>query len=249
MLWKDFFYFSHRERQGILLLLVFIAGVFAGKWIFSPDKPQPIEGQEFTETTVQQPNPEPETPEQPAYTPLYPKREQTPTGNDASSRTEPKRTYYRTENEPAAHPQPARYPAAEKLAKGDVIELNGADTLALMRLPGVGPSFAKRITGYRNLLGGYHRIEQLQEVYGMYEELYTQIIPYLKIDPEKITRLPVNNASLDKLKAHPYLNFYQAKAIVELRKKKGSLTSVEDLQLLEEFTPDDWVRITPYLAF
>jgi DNA uptake protein ComE-like DNA-binding protein len=249
MSWKDFFYFSRRERQGILLLLVFAGGIFAGKVIFSPDKPQPLDGQEFPETTVGQTVSAPDAPERPAYTPLYPTREKTPTQAAASARTEPKRTYYQPENEPAERSQPARYPLTEKFTKDTVIELNSADTLTLMRLPGVGSSFARRITGYRKLLGGYHRIEQLQEVYGMYEELYTQIVPYLKINAETITHIPVNSASLEKLKAHPYLNFYQAKAIVELRRKKGALAGIEDLQLLEEFTPEDWVRITPYLSF
>jgi DNA uptake protein ComE-like DNA-binding protein len=130
-----------------------------------------------------------------------------------------------------------------------VIELNAADSLDLMRIPGIGSSFAKRITGYKKLLGGYHRIEQLQEVYGMYDELYEKIAPYFKIDSKMIAPLPVNTASLDKLKAHPYINFYQAKAIIEMRKKKGKLAGTEDLKLLEEFTDEDWIRVTPYLAY
>jgi len=37
-----------------------------------------------------------------------------------------------------------------------VIEINRADTLDLQRLRGIGPSFARRITGYRKRLGGIH---------------------------------------------------------------------------------------------
>ena len=245
MNWKDFFYFSRRERQGILLLLVFIAGIFAGKWIFSPAKPQPLAGPEFPEKTVTQTNDSPDISERPAYTPMYNNRRQQSLRNYSSSQQDKKRTYYEHEKTPALRPNPQ----TEKFPAGTVIQLNEADTALLMRIPGIGPSFAKRITGYRKLLGGYHRIEQLQEIYGMYEELYTQIIPYFNIDSENIVCIPVNKASLEQLKAHPYINFYQAKAIVELRKKRGQLTGVEELQLLEEFTPEDWIRITPYLAF
>jgi DNA uptake protein ComE-like DNA-binding protein len=242
MLWKDFFYFSRRERQGIILLIVLIAGIFLGKWIFSPAKPQPLEVSELAVTN--------EIQEQPAYVPLYStSQEQARKSYSNPPQQQEKRTYYVQEKEPAVRPAPVSYPKAEKFAEGTVIELNTADSVALMHIPGIGSSFAKRIIGYKNLLGGYHRIEQLQEVYGMYEELYAKITPYIKVNPDEITRIPVNSASLDKLKAHPYLNFYQAKVIVEMRKKKGKLTGIEDLKLLDEFTPDDWIRITPYLEF
>jgi DNA uptake protein ComE-like DNA-binding protein len=247
MSWKDFFYFSRRERQGILLLLVFIAGIFAGKWIFSSAKPQPLVGSEFSEKVLTQTNGSPDVSELPPYTPMYNNNRQ-PSSRKYPVQPPPqekKRTYYEQEKAPAVRPNPQ----TEKFSAGIVIELNEADTTLLMRIPGIGTSFAKRITGYRKLLGGYHRIEQLQEVYGMYEELYIQIMPYLNVNPENIIHIPVNSASLDQLRAHPYINFYQAKAIVELRKKRGRLSGVEDLQLLEEFTPEDWVRIAPYLAF
>jgi DNA uptake protein ComE-like DNA-binding protein len=118
-----------------------------------------------------------------------------------------------------------------------------------MKIPGIGASYAKRIVAYRNILGGYYRLEQLQEVYDMYEELYEKITPYLSINSEAVTRLPANTASLDKLKAHPYLNFYQAKAIVEMRKKKGKLEDISEFVLLEEFTEEDLEKIKQYLEF
>jgi len=242
--WKNFFYFSRRERQGILLLLVFIAGIFAGKWIFSSAKPQPLTGSEFSEKELTQTNDFSNTSERSVYTPIYNNNRQSTLRNYPSQK-EQTRTYYTQEKAPVVRPKPA----TEKFPKGTVIELNEADTTILTRIPGIGPAFAKRITAYRKTLGGYHRIEQLQEVYGMYEELYTQITPYLSIDPESIIGIPVNTASVERLRAHPYINFYQAKAIVELRKKRGQISGIEELQLLEEFTPDDWVRITPYLVF
>jgi len=47
----------------------------------------------------------------------------------------------------------------------------------------------------------------------------------------------------------PYINFYQAKAIVEYRKKKGSLTSLKPFSLYEEFTKADLDRISHYICF
>ena len=248
--WKDFFYFSRRERQGILFLIVLIAGIFLGKWFFTPEPSHVTEEPGKGEEALIRVNPPSEKTEQPAYTPLY--RDRSP-ANRTSYPRQPKqeetRTYYAREKETTPNPVSSTYPKTEKLTEGTVIELNAADSLELMRIPGIGSSFARRIVSYRNILGGYHRIEQLQEVYGMYEELYAKITPYLRIDTQGIRLIPVNSASLDQLKAHPYLNFYQAKVLVDMRKKKGKLTGIEDLQLLEEFSPDDWIRLGPYLVF
>jgi DNA uptake protein ComE-like DNA-binding protein len=246
---KDFFYFSRRERQGILLLLVFTAGIFAGKWLFAPPAPQPLAALERSATVDEQTVPLPPTDDRPAYTPLYTHREK-PTRRPSFSLPENQRTYYQQEPEPEVRPEPTRHtPLVEKFTHDTVVELNSADTLMLMRIPGIGRGYAKRITGYRRALGGFHRLEQLQEVHDMYKELYEQIIPYLSVDPALITPISMNRSSLDKLRAHPYIRFFKAKAIIEIRKKKGVVAGIEELQLLEEFEPEDWVRLTPYLDF
>jgi DNA uptake protein ComE-like DNA-binding protein len=245
MKWKDLFYFSRRERQGIVLLLVLVAGVFLGKWLFADNdarKGTPVyETESHTSTS--------NSPAETNYTPLFQQHSKPTYKKEYRSSSDEKRTYYAPKEEQQTYTKTETPPKQEKFAAGTVIELNAADSTALMHIPGVGASFAKRIIGYRNMLGGYHRVEQLQEVYGMYEELYIKIVPFLNIDANQVERIKVNAASVDKLKAHPYFNFYQAKVLVELRKKKGKLTGTDELQLLEEFTPDDWVRITPYLDF
>lgn len=73
----------------------------------------------------------------------------------------------------------AYYPS--KLKPGATVDVNTADTLLLQRVPGIGPSFARRIYKYRQLLGGYYCVEQLQEVYGMDREKYDQISPYMEV--------------------------------------------------------------------
>jgi competence ComEA-like helix-hairpin-helix protein len=247
-MWKDFFYFSRRERQGILLLLVFIGGIIAGKFIFSSSKSQPIEKEAFAKEWTGE-NVSSGAPEQ-AYTPLFPAQPEASRKTYYRSPSQPpKKTYYIREKDSLVQTVSKNYPKTEKFAAGTVTELNTADSLDLMKIPGIGSSFAKRIIAYRKLLGGYHRIEQLQEVYGMYEELYEKIIPYLRIDSSQIAFIQVNKFSLDKLKAHPYINFYQAKSILEMRKKKGKIAGIDELILLDEFTPEDWIRIAPYLEF
>ena len=249
-MWKDFFYFSRRERQGILVLIVLIAGVFLGKYLFSPKKTISAEVDiEFNENReIQEVIPEKANGQENKN--LYiPANQKTYYASAKPNQPAEKRSYYPSPVESHPSPKQNQYPATEKFTSVTTIEINTSDTLLLMKIPGIGAAYAKRITGYRNLLGGFSRLEQLQEVYGMYEELYEKIIPYLQVDTNNITMIPVNTASLNKLKSHPYINFYQAKAIVETRKKKGKLVNIQELYLLEEFTTEDMERIKHYLAF
>ena len=249
-MWKDFFYFSRRERQGILILIVLIAGVFLGKYLFTPKNSQPGE----ISITLSKSNENQDTIPDKVNVPtiqnsVVSANQKMPYASTKISQPAEKRSYYPPPIESRASPKQNQYPATEKFATGTVIEINSSDTLLLMKIPGIGAAYAKRITSYRNLLGGYFRLEQLQEVYGMYEELYEKIIPYLQTDTSQITLIPVNTASIDKLRSHPYINFYQAKAIVEMRKKKGKLENIHELYLLEEFTVEDLERIKHYIAF
>jgi len=252
-MWKDFFYFSRRECQGILVLIVLIAGVFLGKFLFTPKKTEPVEiVVELSENNKSNENQEVISGKanEPMAKKPYAYGNQKPNYNSAKSvqQTE-KRTYYPPPVESRTPPKQNQYPVTEKFTEGTVIDLNSSDTLTLMKIPGIGSAYAKRIVSYRNLLGGYFKPEQLQEVYGMYEELYEKITPFLLIDTGEINLIPVNTASIDKLRSHPYINFYQAKAIVEIRKKKGKLENINELYLLEEFTEEDFERIKYYLKF
>lgn len=136
----------------------------------------------------------------------------------------------------------------EKYLPGTLVDINRADTAEFKKIPQIGSVYARRMVKYRELLGGYCRKEQLLEVYGMDRALYESVLPWLSLENAEVERLSVNSLSLVRLKAHPYIDFYQAKAIVELRKKKR-LTGIEDLSLLEEFSPDDMLRMEPYLSF
>lgn len=132
-----------------------------------------------------------------------------------------------------------KYPA------GTVIELNRADTTELKRIPGIGSGIARLITAYRQRLGGFHHIEQLKDINLDFEQLR----PWFRIDTTAIRRLHLNRADIEQLRHHPYLNFYQAKAIVEWRKKHGRLHSLKPFLLYEEFTEDDFKRLQPYVCF
>ena len=130
------------------------------------------------------------------------------------------------------------------------LELNSADTASLVQVPGLGRSTAKSIAGYRRMLGGFHSVEQLKEVYGMRPENFEKMKSYLTVDNSQIKKINVNIASLDRLKSHPYIKTFQkAKAIYEFRRKKVKLNSINDLKVLDELTGEDIIKFEPYLEF
>ena len=138
--------------------------------------------------------------------------------------------------------------ATEKFPVGTIVELNQADTLTLKKIPGIGSTFARRIVGYRELLGGFYTVEQLAEVYGIDEERYNSLSPWFKVDTTRIRPLRVNQLSYKELLRHPYLNASQVRQLDRLR-RKAPLQSWNDFILLEEFSSVDYQRLRPYLSF
>lgn len=137
------------------------------------------------------------------------------------------------------------YEKIEKYEVGTVVDLNKADTTELKKIPGIGSAIARMIVNYRNQLGGFFEVEQLREI----NLDASQLLSWFSIDEADIRKLAVNNSSADRLRRHPYINFYQAKAIVEHRRKHGNLTSLKPFVLYEEFTEADLERISHYLSF
>ena len=136
-----------------------------------------------------------------------------------------------------------RYPL--KLKVGEHINLVTADTTQLKKVPGIGSGWARAILNYGKRLGGYVAVGQLQEIEGFPEET----LPYFSIANPQTEKINLNTATLAQLRKHPYVNFYQAKAICDYRRLKGKLTSLLQLHLLKDFTPEAIERLQPYIAF
>ena len=128
------------------------------------------------------------------------------------------------------------------------LELNTADTLDLQQLYGIGSVFSKRIVKYRTLLGGFYTKEQLMEVYGFTEELYEKVSPYITVDTSKLYKLNINTDDVSRLKRHPYLDYYQAKAIVKYRQTAGAFDTVTDLRNVVLIDKNTFEKIKPYLS-
>lgn len=134
---------------------------------------------------------------------------------------------------------------ALKYPEGTIIDLNTADTMELKKIPGIGSTYARQIVAYRNRLGGFYTVEQLQELPFSSKEMQV----WFKVETTLYPSILVNKWSVERLRSHPYLNFYQSKVIVEHRKKYGKLKSLSQLSLYEEFTEKDLERLSPYVSF
>ena len=137
------------------------------------------------------------------------------------------------------------YQRPSKIKETEHIVLNTADTTSLMTIPGIGPYYARKIVQYGNRLGGYVSVDQLDEI----DDFPTEAKKYLVINNPTPKKLNINQLSLNELKRHPYINFYQAKAITDYRRLHGAIKSLNDLRLLKDFTPEVIKRLTPYVTY
>lgn len=127
-----------------------------------------------------------------------------------------------------------------------LIDLNASDSSELVKLPGIGPVFAAKIMRYRDNLGGYTDIAQLMEIAGLPDSLMEW---FVVTDTVPVRKILVNTATLAELRRHPYIDFYQARAIIEFRHERGNIKGPEQLSFMEEFTDQDLIRLEPYLDF
>lgn len=151
----------------------------------------------------------------------------------------------RTDRYPGPPPDTKRPEAyLPKLKPGATIDLNTADTTLLKRVPGIGSSFARRIVKYRDLLGGYYVVEQLQEVYGMDRERYDAIYPYFTVG----TAVRPLTLTIDSISYHPYLSWRHKRTLRRLLEAEEPL-DWSHLMATGDFTRDDSLRLAPYMPF
>ncbi len=129
-----------------------------------------------------------------------------------------------------------------------VIDVNLADTTAFISLPGIGSKLAQRIIAFRNKLGGFYSIEQVGETYLLPDSTFQKIKPKLTIVGNNVKQININIASIDEMKAHPYLRFNLANAIFQYRQQHGNFNSVEEIKKIMLVTETAYNKVSPYLA-
>ncbi len=127
------------------------------------------------------------------------------------------------------------------------IDINKATIEDWSTLNGIGAGRSKMIVAYREKLGGFYTINQVSETFGLPDSTFQQIKPFLIIDESNL-KININEVTIDGLKKHPYLNFRQAKAIVNYRSNHGAFESASDIAKVRALTKNDVEKILPYLA-
>ena len=146
--------------------------------------------------------------------------------------------------EPIEERDTIKYPV--KLQPEERVVLNTADTAQLRKVPGIGSYFARKIVEYRERLGGYYRVQQLLEIEDFPE---TAVNFFIIPDDTEFRKMNLNRLSLNELKRHPYINFYQAREIMDFRRLHGRIENLQQLRLSKDFPPEAIERLEPYVEY
>lgn len=128
------------------------------------------------------------------------------------------------------------------------IDINTADTSGFISLQGIGNKLAARIVNFRDKLGGFYSIEQVRETFGLPDSTFQKIKQYLKLENITLRKININTASIDELKAHPYIRYSIANPIVAYRNQHGSFSNIEDLRKIMIITDEVYKKIAHYLT-
>ena len=129
------------------------------------------------------------------------------------------------------------------------VELNTADSQALVKLYGIGPKMASKIVTYRNEVGGFFTVNQLTEIWGFDPLLMDELKGKIAVDVAQVRYLRINQVTYEELKKHPYLRYKQAAALVNYRKQHGPFTSAKDLKNVLIIPDSTCRKLEPYLRF
>ena len=145
----------------------------------------------------------------------------------------------------AEYPQPA----SESTAPKPLVDINIADSAALVAIDGIGPKSASEIIKYRKLLGGYHSVEQLSELKCITESNFEKILAKISCDSFVISKIDVNFASPKELERHPYVSAQTLRRIIKQRQLKGGWSRIEEMTEQNILSEEEAKRLAPYLRF
>lgn len=146
-------------------------------------------------------------------------------------------------------PAPDTLSVAANAAEPRIVDINTADSAALVSLSGIGAMSAVHILRYRELCGGFYSVEQLRELDVVSDENFLRFSPQVWCDSTKIVKIDINSASAEQLAKHPYISNRMLRRIVNHRELSGGWRSIEDMVMSGIFTDEEAARLAPYLSF
>lgn len=260
---NDYLRFSRKERSGIMLLILLavVAAVAApyGKARITDKRVQDL-AVSITDPGFSGAGPGPRR-EKPAYREQAPAIENTRYTARPGYAGEPQYPERQAGSERPAYSErrafsqksayagkPAQPRPAYIRKRPAVVDINAADTAVFIALPGIGPVLAARIVLFREKLGGFHSVGQIGEVYGLPDSVFRRLQPWLRCDSAVVRKIPLNTAEKDRLAAHPYIGWGEAKAIINYRRQHGPFRSLAALNRIVALDTAVLEKIRPYLS-
>ena len=128
------------------------------------------------------------------------------------------------------------------------VDINTADTIAFIALPGIGSKLANRIINFRDKLGGFYKVEQVAETFALPDSTFQKIKANLILTSATVKKININTATLDELKIHPYIRYNLASAIVQYRLQHGVFLTISDIKKIMMVTEEIYLKLAPYLS-
>jgi DNA uptake protein ComE-like DNA-binding protein len=229
---KDYFYFSKNEKRGIFLLCLLILLTF-----FIPRVYSLLVGKVPDEAVFRQLE---------AGIICFPGEDVNPEDSMPDNTSD-----YRFNREKYPNFDKGKYKGKnfqEVYKPAFIIEINSADSLDLLSVPGIGPFFSLKILRYREKLGGYFSVNQLLEIKGMDPGKLKRMKPYFRVDTSGIRKIPLNTVDFKVLLKHPYSNYQVAKAIVKFRQSYGTIQNLDEIRKSGLMPDSLFIKLKPYLS-
>ena len=129
-----------------------------------------------------------------------------------------------------------------------LVNINTASKEELMSVHGIGNFYADKILEYRERIGGFVQLEQLLELWKFDEEKLQRVENQFSIGSESVKTLNVNTATIEELKAHPYISYKVANSIVKMRLAHGDYKELEALMNSKLIDVELYMKLKPYLT-
>lgn len=153
---------------------------------------------------------------------------------------------------PSAEPseKKLKVPALESIEKTVEIiplDINRADSVEFLNVPDIGPFYAGQIVKYRNRLGGYNSLYQLNELYKMDSIRLLGWLPYLSYTDTTLLQINLNTADFKTVLRHPYIDYETTKKILNHRNKLGRYAALYQLKKDSILSDSLFQKLEPYL--
>ncbi len=128
------------------------------------------------------------------------------------------------------------------------IDVNSVDAKTLIQI-GVSQESAFRIVKFRNKLGGFYALNQVEDVFGLTPEEYKLIKSKQSSNSFSVSKISFNTAAVEQLSNHPYISQKLANQIVSYRTKFKPFESSEDVKNLYLVDDELFEKLIHYVSY